>query len=246
MVATKNRALAFVGMLLALLPAPCLAASAEAAYALSERVAQLFARGGSFLYMNCFVLAWGLFVIVERFVFIYMRYNVNAEPFMAQIQKLVMANDLERAIKLCNAAPAAALPKVIRAGLATADRGEAQIRSAIAEVTLKIVPGLLRRTPDLTAIAYLATLIGLLGTISGLILALSGVGGVSPDLRAKVLGEGIAEALFSTAFGLTIAVICKGGHLVLGNMSQKILDEIAHHAVRLRNILQARDQPTKP
>lgn len=244
--ATSNRALAFIGMLLALLPAPCLAAPVEAAFALSERAAQFFARGGTFLYLNCVVLAWGLFIIFERFVFIYIRFNVNAAPFMGQVQKLVLANDLERAIKLCIAAPSAALPKVIRAGLATADRGELQIRRAMEEVTLEIVPGLQRRTPNLKAIAHLANLIGLLGTSSGLILVFSVGGGVSADLRAKVLCEGVAEAMYSTAFGLTIAVICKGGHLVLASMTQKIIDEIAHHTLRLQNILQAREQLAKP
>ena len=50
---------------------------------------------------------------------------------MAQIQKLVMANNIDRAIKLCNAAPTAALPKVIKAGLTRANKGEIEIANAI-------------------------------------------------------------------------------------------------------------------
>jgi biopolymer transport protein ExbB len=240
MFANRTRAWILIGMLVWLAPALCLASPVEVVSGLSERINGFFTKGGAFLYMNCAMLAWGLIIIVERFVFIYMRYNINARPFMAQIEKLVVVDDLERAIKLCNAAPAAALPKVIRAGLAKADRGEVEIESAMQEVKLYIVPVLESRTSNLIAIAHLSILLGLLGTVSGLISAFAAVGSASPDLRLKELSEGVAEALTSTAFGLTIAVICRGAHLFLANMSKKIIDEIHHHAVKMRNILMGR------
>ena len=163
-------------ILAALLLMPVAASAAEAAGesgGFINAIAEFFDAGGPFIYVNCITLCWGIAIIIERIIFIFFKYNVNAEAFMAQVQKLVMANDIERAIKLCNAAPAAALPKVVRAGLTRANRGELEIRNSIEEATLAIVPVLQKRTPNLASIANLATLLGLLGTITGLITAVA-------------------------------------------------------------------------
>jgi biopolymer transport protein ExbB/TolQ len=222
---------------------PAVAAAAEAVAEDSGfmgRVAEFFSAGGPFLYVNCVMLAWGLATIIERIIYIFFKYNVNAEAFMAQVQKLVMANNIERAIKLCNAAPAAALPKVVKAGLTRANRGEVEIQNAVEEATLETVPILQKRTPNLAQIANLATLIGLLGTITGLITAFRAVGAVSPELKAKVLAQGISEAMYNTAFGLSIAIITMIGHLFLTNMTKKIIDEIDQYSVKLENLLISR------
>jgi len=43
------------------------------------------------------------------------KYRVNAAAFTAQIQKLVMANSIDRAIRLCNAVQEAPLPSAVKA-----------------------------------------------------------------------------------------------------------------------------------
>ncbi|HOX45849.1 MAG TPA: MotA/TolQ/ExbB proton channel family protein [Myxococcota bacterium] len=230
--------------LMALLLAPAGAWAAEPAAAngegLMSTIAYFFEAGGIFIYINCAMLCWGLAIIIERMFFIFFRYNVNAEAFMAQVQKLVMANNIERAIKLCNAAPSAALPRVVKAGLTRANRGEVEIQNAVEEATLEIVPILQKRTPNLAQIANLATLFGLLGTITGLIRAFASLGAVSPELKAAILSKGISEAMYNTAMGLGIAIICMLGHLFLTNMTKKIVDEIDQYSVKLENLLISR------
>jgi biopolymer transport protein ExbB/TolQ len=230
--------------LLFLLPAAEVAAQESSGGGFMSAIAEFFEAGGPFIYVNCITLAWGIAIILERIIFIFFKYNVNAEAFMAQVQKLVMANDIERAIKLCNAAPSAALPKVVKAGLTRANRGEMEIRNAVEEATLAIVPVLQKRTPNLASIANMATLLGLLGTITGLITAFRAVGAVSPELKAKVLAQGVAEAMYTTAFGLAIAVVCMFGHLFLTNMTKKIIDEIDQYSVKLENLLISRGKGT--
>ena len=230
--------------LLFLLPAAEVMAQEASGGGFMSAIAEFFEAGGPFIYVNCITLAWGIAIILERIIFIFFKYNVNAEAFMAQVQKLVMANDIERAIKLCNAAPSAALPKVVKAGLTRANRGEIEIRNAVEEATLAIVPILQKRTPNLASIANLATLLGLLGTITGLITAFRAVGAVSPELKAKVLAQGVAEAMYTTAFGLAIAVVCMFGHLFLTNMTKKIIDEIDQYSVKLENLLISRGKGT--
>ncbi|PKN44934.1 MAG: MotA/TolQ/ExbB proton channel family protein, partial [Deltaproteobacteria bacterium HGW-Deltaproteobacteria-17] len=69
------------------------------------------------MYVILFASAFGIAIIIERSIFLLFRYNINAEAFMSQVMQLVGSNNIDQAIKLCNAAPTAALPRVIKAGL---------------------------------------------------------------------------------------------------------------------------------
>ncbi|SVE00123.1 uncharacterized protein METZ01_LOCUS452977, partial [marine metagenome] len=78
-------------------------------------MAEFYTQGGAFMHPIALVSIIAVAIMVERFIFLFFKYNLNANQFMAQIQKLVMANNIDRAIKLCNAAAPAVLPKVIKA-----------------------------------------------------------------------------------------------------------------------------------
>jgi len=187
-----------------------------------------------------FVSVFGIAIIVERFIFLFFKYNINANQFMAQIQKLVMANNVDRAIKLCNAAPSAALPKVIKAGLTRANKGETEIGNAIEEASLEVIPNITKRTPTLQSVANIATLLGLLGTIVGLIQAFEAVATAPPDMKTQMLTASIAIAMNTTAFGLIVAIPTLAGYVFLNNVTKKIMDEIDQYSVKLQNLLVSR------
>jgi biopolymer transport protein ExbB/TolQ len=179
-------------------------------------------------------------LIFERAVFLLFRFNINASQFWSQIQKLVMANNIDRAIKLCNAAPNAALPRVLKAGLMRANKGELEISNALQEAQLEVVPMVSKRTGALPPIASIATLMGLLGTITGLILAFSASKVASQEERSTMLMQGIAVAMNTTAFGLIIAIPTLAAYIVLSGVTRKILEEIDQYSVKLENLLVAR------
>ena len=205
-------------------------------------IAEAFDKGGPWMYSILAVSVLAIGLIIERFIFLFFKYNINAQAFMAQIQKLVMANNIDRAIKLCNAAPSAALPKVVKAGLTRANKGEVEIQNAVEEATLEVVPQIMKRTPSLQALANIATLLGLLGTIIGLINAFKALQSqqVAVEDRQRVLSEGISLAMNTTAFGLIVAIPCMLAHLFLSGMTKKIVDEIDQHSVKLENLLVSR------
>ena len=61
--------------------------------------------GAPFSFINLAVLALVLAIIGERTTFIISKYKkVNSREFMAQIRKLVQAGNIDRAVKLCEAA----------------------------------------------------------------------------------------------------------------------------------------------
>lgn len=203
-------------------------------------IAEAFNDGGIWMYSILVVSIIAVGVAIERFIFLFFKYSINAEAFMAQVTKLVMANNIDRAIKLCNAAPTAVLPRVIKAGLTRANKGEVEIQNAIEEATLEIVPKVQKRTNSLQAIANIATLLGLLGTIIGLIEAFEALEKATPETRQEMLAKGIALAMNTTAFGLIVAIPTLTVHVFLAGTTKKILDEIDMYSVKLENLLISR------
>ena len=202
-----------------------------------QSLAEAMRMGGVWMYPILAMSVVALGVAIERIYFLYIRYNINGATFMDQVTKLVMAGNIDRAIKLCNAAPTQALPRIIKAGLTRANKGEAAVGQAIEEATLEMTPLITKRTNSLLAIANVATLLGLLGTIVGLIDSFASLENASPADKQRLLASGISVAMYTTAFGLIVAIPTMLVHLFLSGVTKKIVDEIDQYSVRLENLL---------
>ncbi len=205
-----------------------------------ESLAQFFKDGGPAMWFNVAVSAVAVAVIIERIVVLAFGLNLNAGPFMEQIQKLVLSGNVDRAVKLCGAAPNAALSRVIRAGLTRANRGDQEVSRALEEAVLEVTPGISKRISSLWSLANVATLVGLIGTITGLIGTFRALALASPEQKASMLSRGIAEAMNNTAFGLTIAVTCIVAHLLLSSKAKAMIESVEYNALRLENMLMRR------
>ncbi len=202
--------------------------------------AKFYVDGGAWMHPIALVSIFCVAMVVERTIALFFRYNVNARSFMAQIQKLVMANNIDRAIKLCNVTSTAVLPKVVKAALVKANRGELEINNAVEEATLEVVPQVTRTLSTLASFANLATLLGLLGTIVGLIDAFAAVASAPPDQKSQLLMAAIAIAMNTTAMGLIVAIPSLAAYAFLNSASKRILDEVDQYSVKLMNLLVAR------
>ena len=54
--------------------------------------------GGAFMWIIAVVSVLAIGVSLERFYFLFFRFNINASQFWTNVQKLVMANNIDRAI----------------------------------------------------------------------------------------------------------------------------------------------------
>src|SRR6185437_7338632 len=184
-----------------------------------------FQGGGPWMIPIAIALAISVAFALERFVLLFLQYNVDGASFMFEVQKHILANDIDGAIRLCNGAGNAALPKVIKAGLQRSSREGEQIQNAIDAASLEVIPKLERRLSYLSLIAHLATLLGLLGTISGLIHSFAAIALADPAQRQALLSSGISEAMNATAFGLITAIFTMIAHSVLSNKANQIVEE---------------------
>ena len=201
-----------------------------------QGLAQFLEQGGTLMYVNLVVSIITLAIIIDRAIFFLGKGSVNAKAFLEQIRKLVLANNIDRAVKLCSATEAP-VAQVARAGLQRVHRGEIAIAQAIEETLVDVTPLLKKRVQILWSIANIATLVGLLGTVIGLIRAFGAVSAAKPEERSALLAKGISEALNNTAMGLGIAVTCIIAHAFLSSASKKQVGDLEGFALKLENLL---------
>jgi biopolymer transport protein ExbB/TolQ len=201
-----------------------------------EKVLAFMNDGAPFSYVNVCILMFVIAIIADRFVHILSKYRVNSEEFMAQIRKLVQAGNVDRAIKLCEAEPLPLL-QVVRAGLTQVNRGEDAVIAQMEERMSEVIPALEKRIGSLWSLANIATLVGLLGTVSGLIKAFGAVAYADPGQKAALLARGISEAMYNTALGLGIAVLCMIFHLFLHSWAKKVKQDMERSTMKLENLI---------
>ncbi len=192
----------------------------------------------TFLLFNVAVSVVVITIIVERAAFQLSRYRVNSKEFFAQIKKLVAAGNIDRAIKLCDASDYPIL-QLVKAGLTHANKGPDEIDAALSEKLSELKPQVEKRVGTLWSLANIATLIGLIGTVSGLIRTFGAIAaqGLSQAVKQQMLSNGISEAMYNTAFGLSIAVICMIAHVFLHTRSKNIQHDLETTTERVFNLL---------
>lgn len=197
-----------------------------------------------FLVGNLIVSAIVVTIIVERFLFQMTKYRVNSNEFFAQIKKLVAAGNIDRAIKLCDASDFPVL-QLVKSGLTHANKGPDEIDASLSEKLSELKPQAEKRIGALWSLANIATLIGLLGTVSGLIATFSSVGrpDLSPADKQRLLSLGIAEAMYNTALGLGIAVVCMIAHVILHTRAKSIQHDLEAVVERTFNLLTITHKP---
>jgi biopolymer transport protein ExbB/TolQ len=198
----------------------------------------------TFLIINLVVSAVVVTIIIERAAFQLGRYRVNSREFFAQIKKLVAAGNIDRAIKLCDASDYPIL-QLVKSGLTHANKGPDEIDAALSEKLSELKPQVEKRVAALWSLANIATLIGLIGTVSGLITTFASISvpGLSQADKQRMLSNGIAEAMYNTAFGLGIAVLCMIAHVLLHTRSKNIQHDLEATTERVFNLLTISNKP---
>ncbi|MDB4943410.1 MAG: MotA/TolQ/ExbB proton channel family protein [Labilithrix sp.] len=232
----------FVALLSGLGVAP--AAAAAGGESGSSGFMAAFKENPTFLSINLVVSAIVIALIIERASFQLGKYRVNSKEFFAQIKKLVTAGNIDRAIKLCDAGDYPTL-QLVKAGLTHANKGPDEIDAAMSEKIGELKPAVEKRIGSLWSLANIATLIGLLGTVLGLIHTFGAVSapGLSAADRQRILANGIAEAMYNTAMGLGIAVMCMIAHLILHQRAKNIQHDLDATQERVFNLLTIQTRP---
>lgn len=201
-----------------------------------------FNDGGGFMYPIAILLFFGVIIIIERSYSILFVYKADGGQLMQKIQRLLLDNNIDEAVKLCNSKKNAAIYRVFKAAMVSSDRPIEEIQDHIEVANMAVIPKLQNRMPYLSTIANVATLVGLLGTIIGLVKTFEAVGAVEGSQKQLLLSAGISTAMNTTAFGLIVAIPCSLAYGFLYNKINNIIDEVDHYSGRLLILLRTGSQ----
>ena len=207
-----------------------------------EFITEKYYEGGPLVMSSIFlVLMISLVIVIERTYRYWREYDLsNTVRFIAALQKLVMNDSIEAAIRNCKSLRPKLLPSVLVEGLKKANDTPEEIENAMEHACLEVLPRVNRGINFLGTAANLATLLGLLGTIFGLIRAFAGAAQASGAEKQALLAEGIAEALTATSLGLSTALFCILAHGLLSMKQSAIMSHIDHGVAKLNDLLVTR------
>ena len=164
---------------------------------------ETFSKGGIFMYPILLSSIIGLGIFLQKMWTLRPK-RVIPDNFLGQLYRMLAQGKLTEAEAFARANDSSAA-RIAVAALEDADKPEDGLAETIEEAGRKESLDLLRYIEGLGAISNVATLLGLLGTISGMI-KIFDVIALKPIVNPPELAGGISEALYTTAFGLMVAI----------------------------------------
>ncbi|HEY5654489.1 MAG TPA: MotA/TolQ/ExbB proton channel family protein [Woeseiaceae bacterium] len=176
----------------------------------------------------CAVLALG--IIMERF-WTLQQNKVIPEDLTARVWGWVKNGQLDHE-KIQSLHQGSPLGQILAVGLLNRDRDRTVMKESIEDTGRHVVHELERYLDTLGTVAAITPLLGLLGTVIGMVkvftaITTHGVG------NPAVLAGGIAEALITTAAGLTVAIPALIGYRYFRNHVDALVVGMEKEAITL-------------
>ncbi len=200
-------------------------------------VVKFFQDCGLFIYPSLLIMALGLSVAIERFIFLQRARRENSKAWR-DILPLLKAGQYKEVHGVASKSDTA-IGLIVNNGLARmgSARRREDIDAAMEEGMMEIVPRLEKRTHYLATFANVITLVGLLGTIIGLIKAFTAVAQVNPAEKAELLSASISIAMNNTAFALMVAIPFLLIHAFLQARATEIVDSLEAAKISFLNLV---------
>jgi biopolymer transport protein ExbB len=203
-------------------------------------VVNFFQDGGPFMYLILMVLAIGVAIALERYIYLTVSRR-NNRRLLVKLMPLMQKGDYQSVYNI-TAKSGAAISQMLTQGIARMKSASSRddIETAMEETMMEAIPRLEKRTHYLAMFANIATLLGLLGTIIGLIEAFTAVSKVDPAQKAEILSSSISVAMNTTAFGLMVAIPMIFIYTVLQTKTTEIVDSLEMATVKFVNLMMVR------
>ncbi len=207
-------------------------------------IPRFFQDGGIFMYPIAAVLAVGVAIGIERWIYL-SRVKFGSVRFWNEVVPLLSSGRIKEASAL-TAKSTTAIGTIMNYGLARihSARRRDDVEKAMEESLMEVMPRLEKRTHYIGTFANIATLLGLLGTIMGLIAAFSAVATANSAEKATLLSASISVAMNCTAFGLIVAITLVLVHAFLQTKTTELVDSLEMASVKFLNLVtEGRSEP---
>ncbi len=188
----------------------------------------------------CAIIAMG--IILERYWTLQPK-KVLPEDLTSKVWGWVEKNALDQQ-QIQTLHQGSPLGQILAAGLINRERERVIMKDSIEDTGRHVVHELERYLDTLGTVAAISPLLGLLGTVIGMVkvftaITTHGVG------NPTVLAGGIAEALITTAAGLTVAIPALIGYRYYSNRVDTLVVNMEKEAIKLVEALHRRQGPSK-
>jgi biopolymer transport protein ExbB len=183
----------------------------------------------------CAIIAMG--IMLERFWTLQQK-RVIPEDLTSKVWGWVKKDQLDQG-QIQTLHQGSALGQILAAGLINRDYERSVMKDSIEETGRHVVHELQRYLDTLGTVAAISPLLGLLGTVIGMVkvfaaITTHGVG------NPTVLAGGIAEALITTAAGLTVAIPALIGYRFYSSRVDTLVVDMEKEAIKLVEALHRR------
>ncbi len=202
-----------------------------------SEIVTFFQSGGPFMYAILAVLAFGVAIAIERYVYL-TALKVNNRRLLSKVTPMLREGNFNEVYQITSRSKVA-ICQMLSLGLVRRQQSNKRddVEMAMEESLMEILPRLEKRTHYLAMFANIATLLGLLGTITGLIKAFTAVAQVDPSLKAEILSSSISVAMNTTAFGLAVAIPLIIVFSILQTKTTEIVDSLEMSTVKFVNLI---------
>jgi len=197
---------------------------------------KFFQDSGVAIYFSIAIMAVGLAIAIERFIFL-RQARADNRKLWAKMLPVLQGGRFKEVHNIASSSEAA-IGKIVINGL---ERMQSPGRredfdAAMEEGMMEIVPRLEKRTHYIATLANVITLVGLLGTIIGLIKGFTAVAAVNPAEKAELLSASISIAMNNTAFALSVAIPFLLIHAFLQARTSEIVDGLEAAKISFLNV----------
>lgn len=176
-------------------------------------------------------------IIIERWM-VYKQDGDVSPGLMKRVIRLVEDGATDDALRACDSRSgpvAACMAAIIR----NRELGVAHCERKVQEIGERYFQRLEKFLPILDTTTTIAPLLGLLGTLFGMIGTFQAIAGSKDQNANDRILAGVGEALYATATGLTIAVICFVAYNYFSSRQRTIVAETEQSATTLINSMVA-------
>ena len=183
----------------------------------------------------CAIIAMG--IILERFWTLQQK-RVIPEDLTSKVWGWVKKDQLDQK-KIQSLHQGSALGQILAAGLINRDQERTVMKDSIEDTGRHVVHELERYLETLGTVAAISPLLGLLGTVIGMVEVFTQITSQGVGDPAALAG-GIAQALITTAAGLTVAIPALIGYRYFRNRVDTLVVNMEKEAIKLVEALHRR------
>lgn len=202
-----------------------------------DSVLHFFKAGGWVMYPLVILSLVAIGVILERLL-AYRDIANDSPGLLSEVVALCKKGEFEEALSECERRPgpvAACLATVLRHRTEPVEDVERNVQEIGEEYFIQME----RFLPILDTTTTISPLLGLLGTLFGMIGTFQAISVSKSQGATDSILSGVGEALYATATGLSIAVVCFIAYNYFSSRARNVASETEQSSTKLINILRA-------